>query len=219
MVFYWHGTGSSAAEGMSGAIRDGVVQEGGVLVSFQGMGSGGDISRSGTAIFDMTYYDAADQLYACAVRDRNVDPRRVYTTGCSAGGLMATSMAVDRSGYVAAAGPNSGGMIAVTGGSATVAATASGLPWQNDHTPALMTVHGANDMVLVNFVTTSRDADNIFKLRGGFSIDCNTGGGHCGGAALFPAVWQFFKAHPFGVDPWPWAGGLPAGFPSQCKIY
>jgi hypothetical protein len=209
MLFYWHGTGSSAAEGMSGAIKDGVVQEGGVVVSFQGMASGGDITRSGTAIFDTTYYPVADQFYACAVQDRNVDPRRAFTTGCSAGGLMATSMAVDRSGYIAAAGPNSGGMISTT------------LPWQNDHTPGLMTVHGkmGTDVVIIDFANSSNQADTVFKGRGGFVIDCDTGGGHCGGAALFPAVWQFFKAHPFGVDPSPWAGGLPAGFASQCKIF
>jgi poly(3-hydroxybutyrate) depolymerase len=209
MVFYWHGTGSNAGEynSLAVAIRDGVVQEGGVLVSFTGMGSGGDITRSGTAIFDVSYYDAADQFLACAVRDRNVDPHRVFSTGCSAGGLMATSMAVDRSGYIAAAAPNSGGMISLD------------LPWQNSHTPALMTVHGANDMVIVNFVTTSSDADKVFKTHGAsMVIDCNTGGGHCGGAGLSGDAWKFFQAHPFGVTPEPWAGGLPAGFSSQCTI-
>jgi hypothetical protein len=120
---------------------------------------------------------------------------------------MATSMGVDRSGYVAAVAPNSGGMISET------------LPWQNDHTPALMTIHGASDMVIVNFVTTSATADRVYKARGAFVINCNHGGGHCGGSGQFASAWQFFMAHPFGVTPEPYAGGLPGGFSSVCQIY
>jgi hypothetical protein len=36
---------------------------------------------------------------------------------------------------------------------------------------------------------------------------------------LAPVAWQFFKDHPFGSGkPDAYAGGLPAGFPSYCKI-
>ena len=31
-------------------------------------------------------------------------------------------------------------------------------------------------------------------------------------------MWQFMKDHPFGVTPEPYANGLPASFPSYCKI-
>lgn len=30
---------------------------------------------------------------------------------------------------------------------------------------------------------------------------------------------EFFKAHPFGVSPESWAGGLPPGFSPQCKVF
>jgi hypothetical protein len=120
---------------------------------------------------------------------------------------MATATATERSSYIAAAAPNSGGW--------TVP-----VPWQNMHTPALMTVHGAmgSDVVVVDFSQTSATADMGFKSHGGFVIDCNTGGGHCGGGGLAGDVWKFFSAHPFGASPEPWAMGLPAGFSSQCKI-
>ena len=51
MVFYWHGTGSTAGEYafMATAVNQGVVSEGGVLISFQGT-TGGDL-LSGTSIF------------------------------------------------------------------------------------------------------------------------------------------------------------------------
>jgi hypothetical protein len=83
-----------------------------------------------------------------------------------------------------------------------------------------MTVHGApgTDGVVVDFSQTSATADNNFKARGGFVIDCNTGGGHCGGAGLAGDVWQFFQAHTFGVTPEPWTSGLPPGFSNECTI-
>jgi predicted esterase len=210
MVFYWHGTGSFAAEfgSMAAAVQQGVVQEGGVLVSFASSSGMGDSSCSGTFIFSLGDMDIADQFLACAVKNHNIDPRRVFTTGCSAGGLFSACMASRRSNYVAASAPNSGGW-------------AIPQTWQNMHTPALMTIHGAPgaDVVIIDFSQSSATADMAFKQRGGFVINCNHGGGHCGGAGLAGDIWKFFKAHPFGVSPAPWMGGLPAGFSSQCKIF
>jgi poly(3-hydroxybutyrate) depolymerase len=113
---------------MATAVFQGVMQEGGILVSFQDT-TGGD-GLSGTAIFGMSDFELTDQLLACAVANHNIDPRRVYATGCSAGGLFSTAMASNRSSYLAAAAPNSGG-------------SSGFLTWQNMHTPALMTIHGA----------------------------------------------------------------------------
>ena len=207
MVFYWHGTGSFAGEyvGMAGAVLQGVKAEGGVLITFQGT-TGGD-GLSGTAIFGAGDFDLADQLLACAVMNHNVDPRRIFATGCSAGGLFSTAMAVTRSSYMAAAAPNSGGLTFPTA-------------FENDYTPALMTIHGAPgaDVVIIDFSNSSKTADTAFKNRGGFVINCNHGGGHCGGGGLAPDIWEFFKAHPYGADPEPWTA-LPAGFNSDCVIF
>jgi len=208
MVFYWHGTGSFAGEyaGSAAAVAQGVRAEGGALISFQGT-TGGDFT-SGTAIFGAGDWALTDQLLACAVKNHNVDARRVFATGCSAGGLFSTAMAAARSTYIAAVAPNSGGWSFPTA-------------FQNGFTPALMTIHGAAgvDVVGIDFSQSSATADRSFKMKGGFVINCDHGGRHCGGGGLSPEIWQFFKAHPYGVDPYPWAGGLPAGFSSQCKIY
>jgi len=208
MIFYWHGTGSFAGEyaGSAAAVHRGAMAEGGVLISFQGT-TGGDFS-SGTAIFGAGDWDLADQLFACAVKNHNVDPRRVFSTGCSAGGLFATAMAATRSAYIAAVAPNSGGFT-FPQRFATM--------W----TPALMTIHGAPgvDVVGIDFSESSKTADDAFKMRGGFVINCNHGGRHCGGGSLSPDIWEFFKAHPYGTKPSPWASALPAGFDSSCKIF
>ena len=207
MVFYWHGTGSFSGEfaTSAAAVQRGVVEEGGVLVSFQGS-TGGDL-LSGTSVFGKGDFALTDQLVACAVKNHNVDPHRIFTTGCSAGGLFAAAMAALRSSYIAAAAPNSGGWV-------------TPLMFQDQHTPPLMTVHGAPgaDVVIIDFSESSATADKAFKARGGFVINCNHGGGHCGGAGQAPSMWEFFKAHPFGVTPEPWTA-LPSGFSSVCKIF
>lgn len=209
MLLYWHGTGSSAGEYafMAAAIASGVTSQGGVIVSFQGTTNKGDCSPSGTFVFCTGDFEVMDQYVACAVKNRNVDPHRIYTAGCSAGGLMATAMAAQRSEYIAAASPNSGGLAIPS-------------QFSSMHTPALMTVHGmmGSDVVVVDFAQTSATANMLWKQRGGFSIDCDTGGGHCGGGGLAGDAWKFMQAHPFGIDPEPWAGGLPADFSPQCKL-
>jgi hypothetical protein len=208
MVFYWHGTGSTSGEyaGSFGAGHQGVMSEGGVLISFGGT-TGGDL-LSGTATFGRGDFELTDQFFACAVKDHNVDPRRVFSTGCSAGGLFAGGMAAARSNYIAAVAPNSGGWT-------------TPVQFQNDWTPALMTVHGGagRDVVIVDFSNTSRTADMAFKNRGGFVINCDHGGGHCAGRGFAGDMWNFFKAHPYGTKPSPWAGGLPSGFNSDCMIF
>jgi len=205
-LFYWHGTNGKSDEftRMAEPIHQGIVGEGGVIVSFQNT-TGGDL-LSGTFIFGANDFKLADQLLACAVRDYNIDTRRIYVSGCSAGALFSTAMAAMRSDYIAAAGLNSGGLLGP-------------VPFANKHTPAMMLVHGlmGKDVVVVDFAVTSATAASQFKTAGGFVIDCDTGGEHCGGGYLAPNVWTFFKAHPFGVSPEPWTS-LPKGFASECKI-
>jgi poly(3-hydroxybutyrate) depolymerase len=208
-VFYWHGTGSFSGEyaGMAAEVVSGLTAEGGVLVSFQGT-TGGD-ALSGTSTFGKGDLDIGDQLVACAVRDHNVDPKRIYATGCSAGGLFATNQAVLRSNYIAAAAPNSGGM--------TFPQTFQGMT-----TPALMTVHGmaGQDVVIIDFSQSSATADKLFSARGGIVVNCDHGGGHCGGGSLSGDVWRFFKAHTYGMaSASPWKDALPADFNSKCAIY
>ena len=128
-------------------------------------------------------------LVACAVRDHNVDPRQIFTMGCSAGGLFAASMAALRSSYVAAAAPNSGGWVKTP-------------TFQDSHKPALMTVHGAmgKDVVIVDFAERSAIADAAFKMQGSFVIDCDTGGSHCAGSSLAGQAWEFFQKQPPGYQ-------------------
>jgi hypothetical protein len=210
LVFYWHGTGSFAGESANipAAARSEITGEGGVIVSF-GRSKGGD-DCSGTGTFSVQDFEVVDQIVACAVKEHGIDPHRIFTTGCSAGGLQAGCMAIRRSNYVAATAPNSGG---VTIG--------YGKMQDPTRVAAVMTMHGsAADKVIVSFPGTSKAYDN-YMIRAGspMVINCDHGGGHCGApSALQASAWQFMKAHPFGIKPSPYANGLPEGFHRSCKI-
>jgi hypothetical protein len=135
--------------------------------------------------------------------------RRIYTAGCSSGGVQAGVMAYLRSSYVAAAIPNSGG---------TVAQFELEDP---AHVPAIMTAHGRTglDVVIIDFANASRVLAADIAAQGGFAVDCDHDRGHCASPPeLKNAQWQFLKDHPFGVTPEPYASELPASFPRYCSI-
>ena len=211
LLFYWHGTGQQASEVnalVPAAVRQEIMSQGGIIVSFQGsLGTGGDCS--GTATFSRDDFKVADQIAACAVRDYGISPRRIFTTGCSAGGLQAGCMGAMRSSYIAAVAPNSGGEVT----NQTIQ--------DPTRVPAVMTMHGgASDMVIVSFATTSATYDTEMKAAGSFVINCDHGGGHCQApAALYTAAWQFMKDHPFGVAPEPYSSMIPATFPNYCAAF
>jgi hypothetical protein len=211
LLFYWHGTGQQANEVnllVPAAVRQELLGQGGIIVSFQGtLGTGGDCS--GTATFSRDDFKVADQIAACAVRDYGIDPHRIFTTGCSAGGLQAGCMGAMRSSYIAAVAPNSGGEV-----------TAQTIQ-DPTRIPAVMTMHGGStDMVIVSFATTSATYDTQMKNAGAFVVNCDHGGGHCQApAALYTAAWQFMKDHPFGVTPEPYSMSLPATFPNYCMDF
>jgi predicted esterase len=211
LLFYWHGTGSSSAYEVGrlpAAMLDDIKATGSIIAGFNGSGSaGGKGDCSGTAAHNMADFDAADQLVACAIKKHGIDPRRIYSAGCSAGGLQTGCMAMVRSSYLAAVAPNSGGIVTPQ-------------PWQDAHSPAVMTMHGGSgDMVIVTFSETSAAFDMQAKTHGSFVINCDHGGGHCAAPDdLKVAYWQFLKDHPFGIEKSPWAAGFPAGVPDYCKV-
>ena len=206
LLFYWHGTGSTSGEVRMFPAQRELLAEGGIIISPQrSLGSGGDCSGTGT--FSKDDMKVADLIVACAVKNHGINPRRIYTTGCSAGGLQAGCFASLRSSYVAAAVPNSGGIV---------------VPQRIQdpaHIPALMTMHGSQaDTVIVTFSQTSATLGRQFATAGGFVLNCNHGGGHCQApSALQAAGWQFMKDHPFGTKPSPYLTKLPSAFPSYCK--
>jgi poly(3-hydroxybutyrate) depolymerase len=189
-----------------------ITGAGGLVASFEST-TGTGTNTSGTAIFYSDDYNTADQILACAVQQLHIDTSRIISAGCSAGGLQTGAMLYYRSSYLACGMPNSGGVV---------------FPYtmQDAHVPSLITTHGAagTDVVIVDFSMTSATEDMDIKSKaassmppGGYVVDCNHGGTHCGAPANdIAAQWQFCKDHPFGVSPDPYGGVLPSSFPSYC---
>jgi predicted esterase len=215
LLFTWHGTGGSGRQALlqlPQTVQRDIVARGGIVIAPSDNGQ----VRAGTDVTIVlgVWYDGADlafadQIVACAVQNHNIDPRQIFVTGCSAGGLMAGVMSLERSSYVAAAAPNSGGITAP-------------LFSIEDRTrvPAVMTMHGgAGDNVIVNFGDTSRQLASVLGPLGSFIVDCNHNSGHCGApASLHEKAWEFLLAHPFGTQPSPFASGLPSDFPDFCAV-
>jgi predicted esterase len=209
LLIYWHGTGSSPSE-INGMLHDALdeIPNAGGMIAAPASTSG----RGRSTVTDTWYdgdLDAIDELVACAVAQQIVDPDRIYAAGCSSGAVQAGMMAFLRSEYLAAAMLNSGGIVESYALS------------EPTHVPAVITAHGSaqSDVVIVNFSEASQRLTKDIAAQTGFAVDCDHGGGHCGAPAeLVNAQWQFLKAHTFGVRESPYVAGLPASFPSYCKI-
>jgi hypothetical protein len=217
LLFTWHGTGgtgSGALRQLPQSVQDDITSQGGIIIapsSTMQARAGGDVT-----FFLMVWYDGADLAMAdhitgCAVQNHNIDPRRIYVTGCSAGGLMTGVMSIMRSSYVAASAPNSGGI------------STPGYMFDDDsNVPAVFAMHGgANDNVFINFGDSTHTLGDVMKPAGSFFVECNHMIGHCQAPAeLHEKAWQFMKAHPYGVMPKPYeAGGLPDDYPDYCTVY
>jgi hypothetical protein len=113
--------------------------------------------------------------------------------------------------------PNSGGTV-----------FARAFAFDSSHVPSLITTHGApgTDVYIIDFSQTSATEDRDIRSHasasspaGGYVVDCNHGGTHCGAPVDdIAAQWQFCMDHPFGVSPDPYANGLPSTFPSYCTV-
>jgi predicted esterase len=210
MVIYWHGTGSTGSEANTFVTgRTEVTDQGGIVIAPNASTRQGS-DTSGTSLWYSGDIELVDQIAGCALQQLNIDRRRIYVMGTSAGGIHAGIMGYQRSGYVAAVVTNSGGL----------AAPGMAILQEPVRVPAVMGMHGSmdRDVVTINFWTLSRALTTDIASRGGFAIDCDHGSTHAGAPPdLRSAAWQFMKAHPYGVAPEPWAT-LPSGFPTYCTI-
>ncbi|MDB4990379.1 MAG: hypothetical protein JWN04_5557 [Myxococcaceae bacterium] len=215
LLIYWHGTGSSADKEVNfllpAAVRNEITAAGGMVVA---RNSDSMTTRAGTDItggkvwFVPTDYEFADFIAACAVKNNNIDPKKIYTTGCSAGGLMAGRMSLESGKYLAASSGNSGGAI-------TAHVTTTKAP-----NPPVFLMYGTSSAELPGFNTLASNLASQIVSAGKIAIVCPHSGGHCQAPAdLQQAAWQFMKDHPFGIAESPYvAKGLPASFPSYCKL-
>jgi len=217
LVLYWYPTTCSSScvlEEFGQTNIDAVTSMGGVVASFNK--STGTGTNTGDAVWYTGDFATADEVVACAIQELKIDTTRIFVTGASAGALQTTWMSYVRSGYIAAAVTLSGGLDELTAGQSLTPLTLQ----DPSDVPSVMAVHGApgSDVVIIDFSEASAAWEADIATKKGFSMDCNTGGGHVSGPPqILPGMWQFMLDHPFKVKPQPYPP-IPAVYPSYCQI-
>jgi len=213
LVIYWHAYGSApdeAAFTLSVPVIEAITEAGGVVAAPYSADDSGEfpwfIVNGSDRPDDMVL---GDELVACAIEQLGVDPRRIHTTGMSAGGLQTTGFSMLRSRYLASAASFSGGAFET-------------LAFEDpDNRFAAMIIHGGDNDVFggtVNFKTLSEIWLGQLDDNGNFAFVCDHGGGHSIPSGYGSSVVNFFFAHPFGTAPSPYVEGLPDGFPADCSL-
>ncbi|HMJ14098.1 MAG TPA: hypothetical protein VK524_21925, partial [Polyangiaceae bacterium] len=146
-----------------------------------------------------------DEVVACAKQTVGIDPRRIHVTGFSAGGLYSSGLSLSRSSFMASVASISGG-------------SAGGYQDPANKFAAMIVHGGSGDQLVVNFEQQSNGFRDQLVRDGHFAFVCNHGGGHTVPPGIGAHVVQFFFDHPYGTNPSPYARGLPASFPSYCRL-
>lgn len=213
LLFYWHATGSQPAEARYslGASESAFKKSGGVIVAPSADPEAGQfewfIVNKSPKLDDFL---VADEIVACLVAAKRVDPTRIHSMGMSAGGLQTTAFSFLRSSYVASVATYSGGL-------------PDGFDPQPEDTTnkfaAFIFDGGDSDSVYgVDFKSASERYQSTLNAAGHFTALCDHGKGHSIPRDAAPSVVAFFAANPYGAWPSPYASaGLPKTFPAYCK--
>ena len=139
-----------------------------------------------------------------------IDATHIHSMGMSAGALQTTAVSFMRSSYIASVATYSGGI--PPGFTPAIEDPANMFA-------ALIFDGGATDDVFgVDFQAASESYKATLTSSGHFAAICDHDMGHSIPLDAAPSVVTFFGANGFGVTPSPYAGGLPASFPSYCSL-
>lgn len=157
-----------------------------------------------------------DDMLTCINAQYDVDPARVHVTGHSGGGLYTVYLAMVRSDVIASVAAMDGGAVYA-------------YPDPSPKIPVLLSWGGVEDVAFgQNFDTLATDL--IPALSDHFVVACDHSvldppadagenwSRHAWRPEAAPEFWRFLNTHPQGVDPSPWADGLPEDFWGICEI-
>lgn len=157
---------------------------------------------------DLNFYD---ELRACAAQELEVDLRRVYASGVSAGALWTTQLSLDRGDTLAAVLPFSGGTF--FGYNSPTYAFPALLMWGGDSD-----TYGLSGVWKVDFQELTQEYSEGLQEDGHFVVHCNHEMGHTvpGDGPAILEDWLF--PHTFGY-PSPFQGSDPSSeFASYCYL-
>lgn len=218
VAFLWHGFGDSGAN-FTGSMNAGAMSASQNLIVVApdplydpGFGMPKTWHVMGNPGPDLGLFD---DVLACLEVQYDIDERRVYTIGFSAGALWSSLLLIERSQHLAAATIWSGGTSA--GGLVSV-------PYVTPvhKTPAFVAWGGATDIwgnppVGVNFQTGCLDLVDKLVGDGHLVVGCDHGEGHTIPFNGLQPGWDFLLSHTWGEES-PYADGSLTSFPSYCGL-
>ena len=143
-------------------------------------------------------------MLGCVGKQFAADAQRVYVTGMSAGGLMTTFLAANRSEAIATVAPLSGGYL-------------HDWPDAKRKVPFLYTWGGDKDEAYSqDFNKLALSILAIFDAKGYLHADCNHGTGHKVPVGFSANQWDWMSKFALDTKGDPHEGKLPAGFPDWC---
>lgn len=219
VLFMWHGLGDSAKNFNKGFGAQQIANKLNVIVVTPDVccntkGAEGCCSQmTGWHFVANPDYDTGlfDGALHCLIAEHNIDRKRVYTMGFSAGALWSTWLVMQRSAQLAAAAILSGGVNDFN-------------PWITPafKVPVIDSSGGPADTFgggLVDFHTSTATMNKHLRQAGHFVVHCEHQMGHTITSDIAGFAVTFLGEHAF--DPLgtsPLAAGLPANAPAACKI-
>lgn len=213
MVLFWHGMGAHPTQSlrsMGKTFSDLQAQGGWLIAPYPDPRA---LPVPWYAFFSDKQDDhlLADEIVACAISQKLIDPRRIHVLGMSAGSFQGGEMSFLRSSYVASSALYSGGFLEERKVPAR----------QGAQDPvATMLLFGGN-IDRVAHVTYRRTSDKYIKqlkVSKDRAILCNHRRGHTMPSSAHPGVWKFFVDHPYQVHPPSYANELPEPIADYCKL-
>lgn len=230
LVFAWHWLNATSAS----FIREGELESATEQMQFIAVLPDAVRDDEGDRVFLLTWPFAEvwgveaeflffDDLLACVTEQYNIDERRIYGIGVSAGGLWLTYLATTvRANYFAAIEVLSGGLGAVFDFWSLEYAP------QDRKFPTLVVWGGPIDWLGISFHEASQRLRDALVDDDHFVVTCMHDAGHGvppieprEGDTLFRFLWTFMFDHDYGWDrntsPY-YADGLPDVFPDWCDF-
>jgi predicted esterase len=219
ILFLWHGLGDSADNFASSMGASQIARQYGAIVVVPSMAPGGGLlgpiwsfpsSLGGApAEQDLTLFD---DILGCVDSQYDIDNRRVYSAGFSAGAIWTTYLTMNRAGLLASTAIFSGGVNAQL----TFPYASSDYPL-----PVFMSHGGTSDTFngLLQFMPMMMTLSEGLATDGHFGLLCTHTEGHTITNEIVLSAYDFIFRNEWGTGTSPLAtDGIPASYPSTCAV-
>ncbi|MCB9683204.1 MAG: hypothetical protein H6733_17190 [Alphaproteobacteria bacterium] len=211
VLFLWHGNGDTAQNFDRYMDGEGLARQLKVITVIpETLGNSFGVDWTVPPNETSRDADLFDAILSCLDAQYDLDLRRVYTAGFSAGALWSSWLVMNRADHLAAAVIFSGGSDGLGGVN----------PYDTPawHIPVLMTEGGPSDQVFVNFQQMTNTMATKLRADGSTAIVCSHRQGHTPPTGYDDWAWDFLDANVFGQEPSPYADGEdPSGnLPDSC---